>query len=75
MTRWHVNGGYGRDDPYNRDLNLRQRSLNEMGFMNVFYRITPRLWVAAEFSRWRTNWVSLPSGRAFRVEPAVMFIF
>jgi hypothetical protein len=73
--KWQVNGGYGRDDPFNRDLALGQRSLNEMGFGNFFYRITPRLWVAAELSRWRTNWVGLPAGRPFRVEPAVLFFF
>jgi hypothetical protein len=73
--KWQVNGGYGRDDPYNRDLDFGQRSLNEMGFGNFFYRITPRLWVALEFSGWRTKWVGLPTGSAFRVEPAVMFFF
>jgi hypothetical protein len=52
-----------------------QRSLNEAGFVNFYYRITPRLWVAAELSRWRTDWVNLPTGRAFRVEPAVLFFF
>ena len=72
---WQVNGGYGRDDPYNRDLSFGQRSLNEMGFGNFFYEITPRLWVALEFSRWRTKWVGLPTGSAFRVEPAVLFFF
>ncbi|MGH9938835.1 MAG: hypothetical protein ACREAM_21550 [Blastocatellia bacterium] len=73
--KWQLNGGYGRDDPYNRDLSFGQRSLNEMGFGNVFYRITPRLWVALELSRWRTKWVDLPTGSAFRVEPAVLFFF
>jgi hypothetical protein len=73
--KWQVNGAYGRDDPFNRDLALGQRSLNEMGFGNFFYRITPRLWVAMELSRWRTDWVGLPAGRAFRVEPAVLFFF
>lgn len=73
--KWQVNGAYGRDDTYNRDLAFGQRSLNEMGFGNVFYRITPRLWVALEFSRWRTRWVGLPAGNAFRVEPAVLFFF
>jgi hypothetical protein len=73
--KWQVNGGYGRDDPYNRDLAFGQRSLNEMGFGNFYYKITPRLWVAAEFSRWRTTYVGLPTGSAFRVEPAVFFFF
>jgi hypothetical protein len=73
--KWQVNAAYGRDDPFNRDLAPGQRSLNEMGFGNFYYRITPRLWVATEFSRWRTNWVGLPAGRAFRVEPAVLFFF
>src|SRR5262245_48145 len=73
--KWQVNAAYGRDDPYNRDLALGQRSLNVSGFGNFYYRITPRLWVATEFSRWRTNWVGLPAGRAFRVEPAVLFFF
>ncbi|MGH9836393.1 MAG: hypothetical protein ACRD9Y_25500, partial [Blastocatellia bacterium] len=73
--KWQVNGGYGRDDPYNRDLASGQRSLNVMGFGNFFYRITPRLWVALEFNRWRTKWVGLPTGSAFRVEPAVLFFF
>jgi hypothetical protein len=73
--KWQVNGAYGRDDPFNRDLAPGQRSLNEVGFGNFYYRITPRLWVAMEFSRWRTDWVGLPAGRAFRVEPAVLFFF
>ncbi|MGH9766378.1 MAG: hypothetical protein ACREAB_03005 [Blastocatellia bacterium] len=73
--QWQVNGGYGRDDPYNRDLSFGRRSLNEMGFGNVFYRITPRLWVALELAHWRTRWVGLPTGSAFRVEPAVLFFF
>lgn len=73
--KWQVNGAYGRDDPFNRDLAFGQRSLNEVGFGNFYYKITPRLWVAAEFSRWRTNWVGLPAGRAFRIEPAVLFFF
>ncbi|HEX5084421.1 MAG TPA: hypothetical protein VFY40_20445 [Blastocatellia bacterium] len=73
--KWQANVAYGRDDPFNRDLAPGQRSLNEMGYGNFFYRITPRLWVAMEFSRWRTNWVGLPAGRAFRVEPAVLFFF
>jgi hypothetical protein len=73
--KWQVNAAYGRDDPINRDLAVAQRSLNESGFGNFYYRITPRLWVAAEFSRWRTNWVGLPTGRAFRIEPAVLFFF
>jgi hypothetical protein len=73
--KWQFNAAYGRDDPVNRDLAIGQRSLNAMGFGNIFYRITPRLWVATEFSRWRTNWVGLPAGRAFRVEPSVMFFF
>jgi hypothetical protein len=73
--KWQVNAAYGRDDPFNRDLALGQRSLNESGFGNFYYRITPRLWVATEFSRWRTNFVGLPTGRAFRVEPAVFFFF
>lgn len=73
--KWQVNGGYGRDDPYNRDLAFRQRSLNEMGFGNFFYKITPRLWVALELSRWRTTYIGLPTGAAFRVEPAVLFFF
>jgi len=73
--KWQVNAAYGRDDPFNRDLAPGQRSLNEMGFGNFYYRITPRLWIATEFSRWRTNWVGLPAGRAFRVEPAVLFFF
>jgi hypothetical protein len=73
--KWQVNAAYGRDDPYNRDLAPGQRSLNEVGFGNFYYKITPRLWVAAEFSRWRTKWVGLPTGSAFRVEPAVLFFF
>ena len=73
--KWQVNGAYGRDDPINRDLAVGQRSLNQSGFGNFYYRITPRLWVAMEFSRWRTNWVGLPAGRAFRIEPAVFFFF
>ncbi|MGE0126610.1 MAG: hypothetical protein AB7U82_00785 [Blastocatellales bacterium] len=73
--KWQVSGGYGRDDPYNRDLDFRQRSLSDMGFGNFFYKITPRLWVAAEFSRWRTRWVGLPTGSANRIEPAVLFFF
>jgi len=73
--KWQVNAAYGRDDPFNRDLALGQRSFNEMGFGNFYYRITPRLWVATEFSRWRTNWVGIPAGRVFRVEPAVLFFF
>jgi hypothetical protein len=73
--KWQLNGGYGRDDPYNRDLSGGQRSLNVMAFGNVFYRITPRLWVALEYSRWETRWVALPTGSANRFEPAVMFIF
>jgi hypothetical protein len=73
--KWQVNAAYGRDDPNNRDLGFGQRSLNDMGFGNFYYRITPRLWVATELSRWRTNWVGLPAGRAFRVEPAVLFFF
>jgi hypothetical protein len=73
--KWQVNAAYGRDDPFNRDLALGQRSFNESGFANFYYKITPRLWVATEFSRWRTNWVGLPAGRAFRVEPAVLFFF
>ena len=66
IGKWEINGGYGRDDPYNRDLSFTQRSLNEMGFGNVFYRITPRLRVALELSRWRTRWVGLPTGSVFR---------
>lgn len=73
--KWQVNAAYGRDDPYNRDLALGQRSLNVSGFGNFYYRLTPRLWLATEFSRWRTNWVGLPAGRTFRVEPAVLFFF
>lgn len=73
--KWQVNAAYGRDDPVNRDLAFAQRSLNEAGFVNFYYRITPRLWVATEISRWRTDWVNLPTGRAFRVEPAVLFFF
>src|SRR5262249_53288858 len=44
--KWQVNAAYGRDDPFNRDLAPGQRSLNETGFGNFYYRITPRLWVA-----------------------------
>jgi hypothetical protein len=73
--KWQVNASYGRDDPFNRDLAPGQRSFNHIGFGNFFYRITPRLWVATEVSRWRTNWVGLPAGRVFRVEPAVLFFF
>ena len=73
--KWQVNAAYGRDDPINRDLARGQRSLNESGFANFYYRLTPRLWLATEISRWRTNWVGLPAGRAFRVEPAVLFFF
>src|SRR5262249_48291438 len=73
--KWQVNAAYGRDDPFNRDLALGQRSLNEMGFGNFYYRITPRLWIAAEFSHWKTKWVGLPTGSAFRIEPAVLFFF
>src|SRR5215813_3294085 len=73
--KWQVNAAYGRDDPFNRDLALGQRSLNVSGFANFYYRLTPRLWLATEFSRWRTNWVGLPAGRVFRVEPAVLFFF
>jgi hypothetical protein len=73
--KWQVNAGYGRDDPFNRDLALGQRSFNGMGFGNFYYRITPRLWLATELSRWRTNWVGLPAGRPFRVESAALFFF
>lgn len=73
--KWQVNAAYGRDDPVNRDLALGQRSFNDAGFGNFYYRITPRIWVAAEISRWRTNWVGLPAGRVFRIEPAVLFFF
>jgi len=73
--KWQVNAAYGRDDPFNRDVAVAQRSLNETGFVNFYYRITPRLWVATELSRWRTDWVNLPTGRAFRIEPAVFFFF
>lgn len=73
--KWQVNVAYGRDDPYNRDLAIGQRSLNYSGFGNFYYKITPRLWVATEFSRWTTTWVGRPTGRAFRVEPAVLFFF
>jgi hypothetical protein len=53
--KWEATVGYGRDDPFNRDLFFpvgteAARSLNEMGFANVFYKITRRLWVAAEYS-------------------------
>jgi hypothetical protein len=73
--KWQINGGYGRDDPYNRDLAPGQRSLNVMGFGNFYYKITPRLWLATEFSGWKTTWVDLPAGKPFRVESAVMFFF
>ncbi|GEM_PF-410614 len=73
--KWQVNGGYGRDDPYNRDLAPGQRSLNTMGFGNFYYKITPRLWAATELSRWKTTWVDLPTGKPFRIESAVLFFF
>lgn len=78
--KWEVTGGYGRDDPDNRDLfppiGLEaSRSLNEMAFGNFMYNITPRLIFGLEFAGWRTHWVGLPTGRVFRVEPAVIFIF
>ena len=72
--RWQVNGGFGRDDPYNRDLSLG-RSLNQKGYTNAFYKITPRLWTALEFSHWRTLWIDVPEGNAFRIEQAFMFFF
>ena len=73
--KWQTNIAYGRDDPFNRDLAIGQRSLNHSGFVNVYYKFTPRLWVAAELSHWTTTWVGQPSGNAFRIEPAVMFFF
>jgi hypothetical protein len=46
-----------------------------MGFGNFYYKITPRLWAATEFSGWKTTWVGLPTGKPFRVESALLFFF
>jgi hypothetical protein len=74
-SRLSVAGGYALDDTFNRDLSLGFRSKNDVVQGNFFYSITPRLHFGLEVSRWRTNWVGLPDGRAVRIEPAIWYIF
>lgn len=73
--KWAVNGGYGIDDPNNKDLSFGNRSSNDMVYGNFFYSISQRLQFGLEFAHWRTRWVGLPTGGVFRIEPALIYFF
>ena len=67
--------GYGLDDTFNEDLSPGFRSYNDVIQANLFYSISQRLISGIEISHWRTNWLALPDGRSFRVEPAISYLF
>lgn len=72
---WQVNAGLGRDDPKDSDVAGGERTLNEAGFVNVFWNWSKSIGFAIEGSRWNTVFEEQGSTRAWRGEILTMTRF
>ncbi|MBI3697594.1 MAG: hypothetical protein HY238_22515, partial [Acidobacteria bacterium] len=77
QPRWSVSGGWGDDDPNNKDLrgisnnNLNYRH-NQRVFGNVVYDVFEHVKVGFEYNYLRTNWTS---GDLYKAHQAMGVIF
>ncbi|MFZ6016960.1 MAG: hypothetical protein ACOYU0_05005 [Nitrospirota bacterium] len=73
------NAGYSIDNPKDSDLNnnvnKENRSLNISLWGNVYYNILPKLTVALEVSKWRTEYKNGPDGDNLRTHLATIYKF
>jgi len=67
--------GYGVDDPDDGDLAAGGRARNERLFANLFYKLTPAVIVAAEYSRMTTAYKGGTDAEADRVHGSLIFRF
>ena len=72
---WEVNTGFGRDDPNDSDVGTGERTINEAGFLNVFWDWSKIIGFAIEGSRWHTGFKEQGSTRAWRGELMVITRF
>ena len=75
--RWSVSGGWGDDDPNNKDLrgisnNFGNYRHNQRVFANVIYDVFEHVKVGFEYNYLRTNWTN---GDLFKAHQAMGVIF
>lgn len=67
--------GYGIDDPDDDDVTDGERTRNQDGFANVFWRWSKQVTFAGEVSYWRTDWKALGATKSWRGEVLTAFSF
>ena len=70
-----LGAGYGVDDPDDDDLAAGGRARNERIFANFFYKLTPAVTVAAEYSRMTTDYKDSEEAEADRVHGSLIYRF
>ncbi|MCA1809173.1 MAG: DcaP family trimeric outer membrane transporter [Kiritimatiellia bacterium] len=71
----NFNIGYGMDDPDDGDLNLNDRSKNQILFTSLFYKLTPAATLAVEYSNLQTDYKGSDNAENNRVQGAVIYNF
>ncbi len=70
-----VGAAYGVDDPKRADLAPITRARNQAVVATGFWDITKGLGIGLELSRWRTDYVGLPTASAWRADMAIYLGF
>lgn len=69
------NAGYSVDNPKDSDLSNNDRSRNTSLWGNAYYNILPKLTIALEVSRWRTEYKNGPDGDNVRTHLSTIYKF
>jgi len=59
---WHINVGYGMDDPDKADLGVSGRTKNEMLYANVIYDLSEAISMGLEISSLTTDYANAAAG-------------
>lgn len=70
---WNLS--YGMDDPDNQDLNVGNRSKNQMVFSSVYYKITSAVTAAIEYSYMTTSYKDQANASNNRIQGAMIYKF
>ncbi len=73
---WHINVGYGCDDPKNDDLNAGDKTKNEITFANVMYDLTESVSLGLEVSDLKTDYKGNDkTADATRIQGSITYSF
>lgn len=75
MDKVNLNLGYGLDKPDRDHLNDGDRERNEIYFVNLFYKLTKAVTLAAEYSHLTTKYVGGDDAVNNRLQGSVVFRF